>query len=280
MSAQGRLLSNESGRTTGTTSLRKAAAKSLFNRLPWNLRQAILLARPYLAYRKPPFSGVYARYEDAPNSNFYDSAAWADAAAISMRANRADPDLPRGTGALLSTVLGTMSGPKSVLDFGGGTGCDFAYLVDRTDNPDLSYTVIDTPAACKVGRAIWSNDKRICFSDAAPEAATFDVVYSAGALMYAADPISLLERFTEYKPRIVLLCRHPFAERAFVRCQVNMAAPIAQWVLSLPEVIGTMKKKGYELRLNVATEDSFNVENFSADTAVGGFRNLMFVRSS
>jgi putative methyltransferase (TIGR04325 family) len=254
-------------------------AKYLFSRLPWHWRQAFWAARTFLIFRKPVFSGVYDKFEDAPGSGFYDSNAWADASAVSTKANRANPDLPSaGSRALLPAALALMSGPVKVLDFGGATGIDFAIVAAQNTSRDLSYTVIDTPAACEAGRAIWSDDERISFLAELPEAAKFDVVYSCVSIHTVSDPLSILRKFTEYEPRIVLLARHPFADKAFVRGQVNMARPLPQWVLSLPDVTALMAERGYELRMNIASEDNYNVENFSAETAVGGTRNLMFVR--
>lgn len=249
-------------------------------RSPWFVRQAEESARLSWSKRRQPFSGVYERYEDVAQSDFYDSDTWAQASATATKAVRngthSTPNV--ASRALLPSVINASVGPTRVLDFGGATGIDFAFVASGNKNATLSYTVVDTPAACSAGRELWRDDHRISFQpDMPPPCERFDIVYSCVSLHALPDPMHTLRQFTDYRPRVILLVRHPFAERAFVRQQVNMQAPLAQWVLSLPDTVALMQERDYELRMDVASEDNYNVDNFPTEYAVPGTRNLMFV---
>ncbi|WP_458760560.1 methyltransferase, TIGR04325 family [Afipia sp. TerB] len=261
----------------------KRVYDAVVRRSPWFMRECDQAIRTAWARRRQPFSGIYERYEDVPASTFYDTEVWAKESAAITKAVRAGTHVSPNVAsrALLPAVIAATPGPVHVLDFGGCTGIDFAFATAGERRDDLSYTVVDTPAACAAGERLWADDNRVRFMpDMPPNSARFDVVYSCVALHTLPDPMAMLRRFIDYRPRTILLVRHPFADRAFVRQQVNMATPLAQWVLSLPAVCALMKEAGYSLSLNVESEDCYNVDNFPPEYAVPGTRNLMFVRQA
>lgn len=166
-----------------------------------------------------PFSGVYASFADVPGTMTEADQAAAAARGVARVPSRDEAtNLPRLRRAhslmpLVAAMLagGRRTAPLNILDFGGTAGVDFANLLASIDpGVDLRYLVVDFPKVCAVGRDHWRDDKRISFSDALPQAAQFDLVYSWSSIQYLPDPLALLARFASYLPqRSFLPARHP-----------------------------------------------------------------------
>jgi putative methyltransferase (TIGR04325 family) len=260
--------------------------------LPWKLRKLVMFFVEHGLVSRPPFSGVYASFEDMLGTIKVaedDQAAGAqrnvargpsrDEATKLPRLRRARSLLP-----LVAAVLAAKrptSKPLRILDFGGAAGIDFANLIAAIrDTSNIRYYVVDFPKVCAVGRAKWRDDARISFHDAMPASSEFDLIYGWSSIHYVADPLQLLTQFTTYSPSAILIAGSPFTSgKAFVRAQVNQSAPFPHWVLSLDDVERRMSGCGYCLAYHVTGEDDYNVDNYPPAYRVPNSASLLFLRS-
>jgi putative methyltransferase (TIGR04325 family) len=267
-------------------------AKRTVMLLPWKLRKLVMFFVEHGLISRPPFSGVYASFEDVPGTI---KAAEDDQAAGAQRNVARGPsrdeatNLPRLRRArsLLPLVAALLAAkrqtnePLRILDFGGAAGIDFANLIAAIrDTSNIRYHVVDFPKVCAVGRAKWREDVRISFCDTLPISAQFDLVYGWSSIQYVANPLELLTQFATYSPRAILIAGSPFtAGEAFVRAQVNQSVPFPHWVLSLGDVERRMNRCGYYLAYQVAGEDDYNVDNYPPAYRVPNSASLLFLRS-
>jgi putative methyltransferase (TIGR04325 family) len=275
-----------------TSDKMRSFVKSAVALLPWKLRKLVMFFVEHGLVSRPPFSGVYASFEDMPGTIKVaedDQAAGAqrnvargpsrDEATKLPRLRRARSLLP-----LVAAVLAAKrptSKPLRILDFGGAAGIDFANLIAAIrDTSNIRYYVVDFPKVCAVGRAKWRDDARISFHDAMPASSEFDLIYGWSSIHYVADPLQLLTQFTTYSPSAILIAGSPFTSgKAFVRAQVNQSAPFPHWVLSLDDVERRMSGCGYCLAYHVTGEDDYNVDNYPPAYRVPNSASLLFLRS-
>ncbi len=255
-------------------------------RLPYSLRNAVLYIIHAGLFQRPPFHGVYERFDEI-NSTYsaaYPTAEAAEAfvkAGLSLKREKAAGlvILRRGHW-LLPTIVGLLAkrdGPLRILDFGGSGGVDFTALKQTTD-ARLQYDIVEMPEVCEAARKLWPKEADINFRETLPEGGQYDVVYSWSAIHYVSDPLDLLAKFTAYGPKAVLIVHSPFAQRAFVRAQVRGSATLPHWVISLPEAERVMRERGYRLAMRATDEFTFNVDNYDAEHRVPHMANLLFVR--
>jgi putative methyltransferase (TIGR04325 family) len=275
-----------------TSDKMRSFVKSAVALLPWKLRKLVMFFVEHGLVSRPPFSGVYASFEDMLGTIKVaedDQAAGAqrnvargpsrDEATKLPRLRRARSLLP-----LVAAVLAAKrptSKPLRILDFGGAAGIDFANLIAAIrDTSNIRYYVVDFPKVCAVGRAKWRDDARISFHDAMPASSEFDLIYGWSSIHYVADPLQLLTQFTTYSPSAILIAGSSFTSgKAFVRAQVNQSAPFPHWVLSLDDVERRMSGCGYCLAYHVTGEDDYNVDNYPPAYRVPNSASLLFLRS-
>jgi putative methyltransferase (TIGR04325 family) len=263
--------------------------KQLVARLPWKARKLVMFFVEHGFVSGVPFSGVYASFTDVPGMMLETDQAAAAVRGVARGPSRDEAtNLPqlRRAHSLMPLVAAMLAGgarkePLNILDFGGAAGVDFANLLAAVDpGVDLRYVVVDFPKVCAVGRDHWRDDKRISFSDALPQAAQFNLVYSWSSIQYVPDPLALLAQFASYRPSAILLAGSPFTSGdAFVRAQVNQSVPFPQWVLSLPKVEQRMRECGYDMAFHVAGEDDYNVDNYPPRYRVPNSASLLFLRA-
>jgi putative methyltransferase (TIGR04325 family) len=261
--------------------------------LPWKLRKLAMFFAEHGIVSSPPFSGVYASFEDVSGTM---KVAEDDQAAGAQRNVARGPSRDKATKlprlgrahALMPLVAALLAGKRStsepfrILDFGGAAGVDFANLLAAVrDTSNIRYHVVDFPKVCAVGRRQWQDDARISFHDTLPASAEFDLVYGWSSIHYVADPLQLLTQFTRYTPRAIFIAGSPFRSgKAFVRAQVNQSVRFPQWVLSLGDVERRMNECGYYLAYHVAGEDDYNVDNYPSAYRVPNSASLLFLGSS
>lgn len=263
------------------------------DRLPWGLRKVARRFRSFvevhgflaLFVSKPTFRGIYSSFAEVPGSIDLVKHELARSSVGNLRAVRSDI----GTGLLLLdqhhellpmavALLARKSQPLTILDFGGGAGVDFRNLLSALPTAGVTYCVVDLPEVCERARPLWSGEPRILFQSALPEQATFDLVYSWGAIHYVPEPLSLLRRFTQYHPRAILIVGSPFTSgKAFVREQLNRSKPFPQWVLSLPEVSDALGSCGYRLALHAVHEHDYNIDGYPKGYRVPNSTSLLFL---
>jgi len=271
----------------------KTMLDRLLDRLPWGARK---LARRLEAFvqvhgvtalfvAKPTFRGIYASFADVPNNIGAIERELVDAALGNLRAERLDTatrlpllDQHRELLPMAVALLAKPGRTLDVLDFGGAAGVDFRNVRNALPAPDVSYCIVDLPEVCEAARAKWSSEPRISFQSAIPEEGRFDLVHSWSAIQYVPDPLWLLRRFTDYRPRAILLIGSPFTVgKAFVREQLNRSVPFPQWVLSLPEVKKCLASRGYTLALHAVHEHDYNVDGYPPECRVPNSTSLLFL---
>jgi putative methyltransferase (TIGR04325 family) len=229
----------------------KRIVSSAIARLPYSLRTPVLSGIRRGLVQRPPFRGVYARFDDIKSSYAYPSAAAAEAFARAGLSFEREPAaglvILRRSHWLLPLAVGMLSAgtePVRILDFGGSGGIDFA-AVKETVGVRLDYRIVEMPAICAAGRKLWPDEPDISFLERLPDDGAFDIVYSWSAIHYVPDPLELLVRFTRYNPKAVLIVHSPFSKRAFVRGQVQGAAMLPHWVIGSPDAERVMRQHGY-----------------------------------
>lgn len=259
--------------------------KNLKTKLPFAVIETTQFFAGLRTRCKPPFSGIYPTFKDAPSGTGYDDSHWAEKcrAAVLRSKSRIGHLMPESDSiskALLPAIVSTLNRKQiSILDFGGAAGLDFANLLAQTNNAfDIKYHVVDVASACNIGREVWKNDARISFSeDMPPLSEKFDIVYSYSALQYVSDYKKLLKKFSDYEPAAMLFCKHPMHEGpAFVRCQKGINT--AQWVFDIDEFKNTLSQFGYRLAMRGWGETSYNVDNYKPPYKAARTANLLFIR--
>jgi putative methyltransferase (TIGR04325 family) len=263
------------------------------DRLPWGLRKLVRRLTSFIVIHgfsalfvaKPTFRGIYPSFSEVGSSIDAVKPELAKAAVDTLMATRSDSatglpllDQHRELLPLTVAVLTSRGRPLNILDFGGGAGVDFGNVLNSLPSADLTYCVVDLPEVCDRARPLWSGESRISFRSSLPEQAAFDLVYSWSALQYVPEPLRLLHRFTQYRPRAILIVGSPFTSgKAFVREQLNRSKPFPQWVLSLPEVTDVLDSCGYQLAFRAVHEHDYNVDGYAAAYRVPNSTSLLFL---
>jgi len=146
----------------------RSLIKRIVALLPWKLRKLAMFYAEHGLISSPPFSGVYASFEDVRGTI---KVAEDDQAAAAQRGVSRRPILDEATKlpclhrahALMPLVTALLAGKRStsepfcILDFGGAAGVDFANLLAAVhDTSNIRYYVVDFPKVCAVGRRQWS----------------------------------------------------------------------------------------------------------------------------
>jgi putative methyltransferase (TIGR04325 family) len=260
--------------------------------LPWHWRQTLSWARFYHAKRKPPFEGVYARFDEVPRASGWRAELWTETSRLHAERERAKigvpiPESSQPSKALLPLLAAaTMPAdrPLRILDFGGAGGLDYAHLLAALggNTVDVRYHVVDMPESCAAGRAVWADDPRVVFTPELPEAGTpFDIIYAFTAVHTVEDTRGLLAAFAGYHPRFMLFCKTSMHEGpSFVRKQVNMGPEMEnpQWALGFSTFVALLGELGYDLTYRGYGEDVYNVDNYPPAWRAGRTTNLLFRR--
>lgn len=200
-------------------------AKAVHDALPFGVRRlAFTLWNTEIA-TKPRFAGIYKSFEEFANPTYPAT----DAEMV--RQSRSTMKHDDGNGLMifrrghdLLPVVAAMLGGRDlrVLDFGGAAGLDYVGL-NAIVGAVAHYCVVELPEICKAARDAWpgGDGGRLVFrEDLPPASERFDVVYAWSAVYLVPKPLELLSRFTEYRPRAILLVNHPVSrDQGFVRGQ-------------------------------------------------------------
>jgi putative methyltransferase (TIGR04325 family) len=261
--------------------------------LPWYVRRSLAQARRLYAVRKPPFEGVYADFREVPSTGAWDSRIWIQESLRSAEAARrqigkALPDtralLPLLTAGFVAENHAASDAPLRILDFGGGAGQDYAALkASMTLGRELRYQVVDTPACCEAGGALWRGDPGISFAAELPDnASRFDIVLASSSLFYAENFRELLRVFSGYHPALMLFGKTPVHEGAsFVRAQTNLGGGlrIPHWVIGFEDLKEALELHGYALVYRTYDDNAYNAENYPEEYRVDRTAQFVFARS-
>jgi putative methyltransferase (TIGR04325 family) len=271
----------------------KNLTEGIADRLPWGARK---IARRFISFvdvhgfsalfvSRPTFRGVYSSFADVPGSIDLIKRDLAGSSVGNLQGVRSDvgtglPLLDQHRELLPATValLARKGRTLKVLDFGGAAGVDFRNLLSSLQSVDVAYCVVDLPEVCESARPLWNGESRISFRSSLPEQAAFDLVYSWSAIHYVPEPLDLLRRFTQYRPRAILIVGSPLTSgKAFVREQLNRSKPFPQWVLSLPEVTDALMSCGYRLAVHAVHEHDYNVDGYPTGYRIPNSTSLLFL---
>lgn len=268
----------------------RGVAKRLVARLPWGIRKFVAFLGNYgpvnLLLSKSSFIGMYRSFADVPQAVPPNNQFLVDAAVLNLRAQKFDDanglPLLRNSHSLLPLTACILSDCNQIriLDIGGAGGVDFANLLNAAPClSNIQYRVVDLPDVCELGKRRWQSDQRISFTPQLPnEGEVFDLIFSSWAIQYFDQPLELLEKFTAYEAKAILLVNVPFSGKgAFVRVQVNKMIP--SWVLSLPDLKKIMCDRGYRLAFHAAGDVDHNVDNYPPEYRVSNLANLLFLKS-
>jgi putative methyltransferase (TIGR04325 family) len=259
----------------------RRAAKAVHDALPFGVRRLAFTLWNTEIVTKPRFAGIYKSFEEFSNPTY--PATDAEMIRLSLSTMKHDD----GNGLMifhrghdLLPVVAAMLGGRDlrVLDFGGAAGLDYVGLKAGV-GAVAHYCVVELPEICKAARVAWpgGDGGRLVFRDDLPPASErFDVVYAWSAVYLVPKPLELLARFTEYRPRAILLVNHPVSrDLGFVRGQRGDGYFCPTHVLSLGDVEDALP--GYRLAFCGSDDLEFNVDNFPPAYRVGRCANLLFL---
>lgn len=183
----------------------------------------------------------------------------------------------------LAWLLAREQKSLTILDFGGGMGMAYVYLIDSaTSIPHLAYHVVELENLCRIGRALFENDSRIEFHSELPQVPTaVDIIYISTALQYASDYRGLLGSLIRYRPKYFLLTSLPsdVGIPTYASAQVNIeGSRIATWFFSLEEIVDLFTNGGYELVLDIKAEWGYDQSNFPESHRLRNGHTLLLTR--
>jgi hypothetical protein len=139
--------------------------------------------------------------------------------------------------------------------------------------------VVELPEICEAARDAWpgGDGGRLVFREELPPSSErFGIVYAWSAVYLLPKPLELLSRFTEYRPRAILLVNHPVSrDQGFVRGQRGVHYFCPTHVLSMRDIEDALP--GYRLAFRGSDDFEFNVDNFPPGYRIGRRANLLFL---
>lgn len=235
------------------------------------------------------WSGVYDSYAAVPRrgdgyegSRLARDGVAATAAVIARLQSNLEEPAPRDGGllALLAATVQTDSQPTRIVDFGGGAGIDYVLLraLIRSRPFTLDYTVVERPIMCELARVLHRSPeiRFVSALDAVREKP--DVVYTSAALAYVEPWRDVLSQLMALRPTYIVLA-NTFCGSfpTYATAQQNVRPDILPcWFLSLDELVGLARAKGYGLVLELRTGLDYDQTNLPVERRPGRARNLVF----
>ena len=209
--------------------------------------------------------GWYPRFKDVPSvGKGFRSETWRQSAVANTQqllASSRDPGyLPTGVdeGAVLLSVMAAVvsrdnGGRVRVLDFGGGPGIGYAYLLSTVvERSVMDYHVVELEQACEDGSGLFEQDRRV--------------------------------HFHASQARYVLLSDLPAGDfPSYATALNNMPGSlIPEWFLNVNEILETMAQSGYTLIFRSTQQAVYRQGNFPEELKLPGGHcsALLFARSS
>ena len=263
----------------------------------WMIPAGILdIYRSYKRMSSPRsyiWAGVYKHYRDVPTAGEgLDITEWVgitraetEAVLANLGICGAIPNRVTGERSLLPLLASFVcqnSGRVRILDFGGGMGIDYVFLVNSlTACPAIDYYVVESEKMCREGGFLFEKDDRIYFCSSLPENVTdIDIVHVNSVLQYIEDYTGLLRRLSTYRPRFFLFVRLSAGDfPTYATAQKNMPGmTLAYWFINVNEIIEIMSACGYSLVFKSASVEEYNQDNFPQQYRLGRTCNLLFAR--
>jgi putative methyltransferase (TIGR04325 family) len=193
---------------------------------------------------------------------------------------------------LFTTLAATQSSSIKVLDFAGGVGFSYAVLLKKSFlTSRLDFSVVETPAVCKVGRELFANDTKIRFFDS-PEKIEqdikFDIIHLGSCLQYFDDWKGTLEKLIfRSKGYFVFTGLLAGNVDSFITTQNYYDSKIPVRILNLNEVNAFFSEFGYDLAFKseyyptyFGIEQDMPMNNLPEKNRIKRPLNLMYVKRS
>lgn len=182
--------------------------------------------------------------------------------------------------AILAAMVGRPAVPLRVLDFGGGIGVGFFFLLAALkQSVPIRYRVIDLKLVTELGTRYFADDTRICIDTKLNNNGhPIDIVYASGVLPYVVDYADQLRQLADLGAEYVLFTQLAAGDfPSFATKQVNLPGQILPyWFLNLREVREIVCGRGYTLVYEAKSGPEYNQDNFQESHRIGRMRTLLF----
>jgi putative methyltransferase (TIGR04325 family) len=227
-------------------------------------------------------SAISAAFEDSSRVDM--SVGWTRHA-LSLIGKGQTPSSPwHDALALLAAVVGGRNARVRVLDFGGGVGLGFAYvLATLRTSTAIDYHVVELEKMAAAGRELFTHDPRITFHISIP---TFsegvDIVYMSSVLEYIDDYAGLLRQLAGLGASHILLAQSAVGRiPTYATRQMNVRGhSLPYWFINIDELVGTLSASGYSLAYEADAGPHYDQSNFPETHRIGRMRNLLFIRTT
>lgn len=232
-----------------------AGLRTLVLKLMKRAKRLVKDAYRYTAFRCPHSRGVFSTFEEARasaprgGSVGYDNADLAREYKNKLVLTLRSFDYP--VLFHLDRILRDISGPCTILDFGGNIGVHYLRLQKYLDLQNVTWIVCDVPAMVKAGRDVCADIPNIRFVDDLAELkdAHVDVVLVIGSMQYveSLDVLApILERTS--RPRHILIDQVSLYEgQRFVTLQNGGLVYYPEFIFNRVEYINDFTERRYSL---------------------------------
>lgn len=209
--------------------------------------------------RKSVWDGVYAHWDDAPKDDgVFNDLIWLDRITESARKLRSGFESKASLSPVrvsLDYALPLVAGmtkprgrPLVVLDFGGGLAASYFPLVAAISG-DVDFHIVETDAVCERGCELFSDIAGLHFHSNFPEMnKPLDIVHAGSSIQYVEDIPNLLQKFSSYRPRYLLLADVLAGDiESFVTVQAYYGRSIRTRFLNFDELIQMALRAGFNL---------------------------------
>jgi putative methyltransferase (TIGR04325 family) len=251
----------------------------------------LLELRARLRRRDQLWRGVFASLDDVRSSGRgYESDAWFHRTLPWTRslleAHERRGPIPSDTETTrehrtflaIAALVASLRGSVTVVDFGGGLGAAYIYLVDSLPaSAIVRYHVVDLPRTCEEGRALFHAYRNIEFHTEIPSGSIPDIIYASGALQFARDYQKTLEELAHLGAAFVVCTELPADHiPTFATLQVNVDDGAPVWFFNLDEIVGLMAAHGYSLLLDSKVALGHDQSNLPATYRSSNYHTLLF----
>lgn len=249
------------------------------------------LARGRPLFPKSTWEGIYSQLGDVPANNAsYDYSPrieefvdYTRSALDSLKAGHVQHSGWHEPLGLLSAAIARGRGQIRVLDFGGGLGIAYVYLLSAIrNNAEVRYEVVDLENMCQAGRQLFANDPRIHFhSSLSTFSGPLDVVYLSGVLPYVDDYSTLVRTLAGLGPSHILFTQLAAGEfPRYAAKQLNLPGQVLPyWFLNIHEIINLVTAEGYSCAYAAEAGHPYDQSNYPVTHRVGHMKTLLFVRN-
>ena len=238
------------------------------------------------------WEGVYQHYQNVPVAGRgFDGDVWVTS--MRVRAERllaASREGPIPVGKidnqillpLLASVMCKNLGRVRILDFGGGMGVTYLYVISSLVECDsIDYHIVETESICEAGARLFETDGRIHFHTRLPDDLLVDGVLMNNTLQYIEDYKGLINNLTDYNPVYFLYGVLPAGDvPTYASAQRNVkGSSIPCWFFSIDEIVDIMGAKGYDLIFKGVSEQVHDQGNFPAEYRQENRCHLLFAKT-